>query len=400
MSTTPTITAAYLGHKAAFYDRLIELGYSASAAKKQRQLLVEVAAWAGHQQVPLEDLRGANAETFFRGRRARGRSNLRTPRSLEPFLAYLHHVGVVSATAMNNPTEPLEEFLAHYLTFLRSERGLAPGTAQMYSRVARQLASAECTAGCVDWTGLRAGDVTAFATRTCKGNGVSWSRQVVSALRCLLRYLALEGLTDLSLDQAVLSVAGVSPPPPQGIGLVEVEALLASCDRQSAMGRRDYAMLVLLCRLGLRGGEVVGLTLDDIDWRAGVVVVVGKGGRHDRLPLLADVGEALSDYLHHGRPPTEDRAIFLRCCAPIVGLKATGSIRSILAGACTRAGIAYVHPHRLRHTLATDMLRVGVPLRDIGQVLGHQSAAATSVYAKVDFEGLQVVVRQWPEAAA
>jgi site-specific recombinase XerD len=399
MSTTSTITAAYLAHKAAFYDRLIELGYSASAAKKQRQLLVEVAAWAGHQRVPLADLPSTNVETFFRRRRARGRSNLRTPRSLEPFLAYLHHAGVVSAPTMDNPTDPLEVFLAHYLTFLRSERGLAPGTARMYSRVARQLAS-EGTAVGVDWTGLRAGDVTAFATRTCKGNGVSWSRQVVSALRCLLRYLILEGLTDLSLDQAVLSVAGVSPPPPQGIGPVEVEALLASCDRESVMGRRDYAMLVLLCRLGLRGGEVVRLTLDDIDWRAGVVVVVGKGGRRDRLPLLADVGEALSDYLHHGRPPIEDRAVFLRCCAPIVGLKATGSIRSILAGACTRAGIAYVHPHRLRHTLATDMLRGGVPLRDIGQVLGHQSAAATSVYAKVDFEGLRVVVRQWPEAAA
>jgi site-specific recombinase XerD len=166
------------------------------------------------------------------------------------------------------------------------------------------------------------------------------------------------------------------------------------------MGRRDYAILVLLCRLGLRGGEVVGLTLDDIDWRAGVVMVIGKGGRRDRLPLLADVGEALADYLRHGRPPTEDRAIFLRCCAPIRGLKATGSIRSILAGACARAGIAYVRPHRLRHTLASEMLRGGVTLRDIGQVLGHQSAAATAVYAKVDFEGLRVVARQWPEVAA
>jgi site-specific recombinase XerD len=400
MSTTSAVTAAYLDHKAAFYDRLIELGYSASAAKKQRQLLAEVADWAGRQRVPLEELPSASAEAFFRRRRARGKSNLRTPRSLEPFLSYLRHVGVVGVSAMNTPTDPLETFLSHYVTFLRSERGLAPGTARMYSRVARQLAS-EITDTCgIDWTGLRAGDVTGFATRTCKGNGVSWSRQVVSALRCLLRYLTLEGLTELSLDQAVLSVAGVSPPPPQGIGPVEVEALLKACDRQSAMGRRDYAMLVLMCQLGLRGGEVVRLTLDDIDWRAGVLVVVGKGGRRDRLPLLADVGEALSDYLHQGRPPTEDRAVFLRCCAPIVGLKATGSIRSILAAACIRAGIAYVHPHRLRHTLATDMLRGGVPLRDIGQVLGHQSAAATSVYAKVDFEGLRVVVRQWPEAVA
>lgn len=192
MSTTSTVTAAYLDHKVAFYDRLIELGYSASAAKKQRQLLAELADWAGRQRVPLEDLPGASTEAFFRRRRARGKSNLRTPRSLEPFLSYLHHVGVVGASAMNTPTDPLETFLAHYLTFLRSERGLAPGTARMYSRVARQLASG-CTAGGVDWTGVRAGDVTAFAARTCKGNGVSWSRQVVSALRCLLRYLTFGG---------------------------------------------------------------------------------------------------------------------------------------------------------------------------------------------------------------
>jgi site-specific recombinase XerD len=400
MSTTSSITAAFLEHKAGFYERLIELGYSASAAKKQRQLLAEMAAWAGRHQIPLEDLPSANTEDFFRRRRARGKRNLCTPRSLDPLLAYLRHIGVVGAPACSEPKSPLEVFLARYHTFLTSERGLASGTARMYVRVASELALEAAVGGEVDWTSLRAGDVTEFAMRACGGNGVSWARQVVSALRSLLRYLQLEGLTELALDQAVLSVAGVSPPPPQGISLAEVEALLASCDRQSAMGRRDYAILVLLCRLGLRGGEVVGLTLDDIDWRAGVVVVIGKGGRRDRLPLLADVGEALADYLRHGRPPTEDRAIFLRCCAPIRGLKATGSIRSILAGACARAGIAYVRPHRLRHTLASEMLRGGVTLRDIGQVLGHQSAAATAVYAKVDFEGMRVVARQWPEVAA
>ena len=395
-----TIAAAYLDHKAGFYEGLIELGYSASAAKKQRQLLVELAAWAGRRRIPLEDLPGANTEGFFRRRRAQGKRNLRTSRSLDPLLAYLRHIGAVGAPPPREPTDPLEAFVARYLTFLRSERGLAPGTARMYVRVASQLAL-ECIAGGGDdWTGLRAGDVTDFVALTCSGKGVSWARQVVSALRCLLRYLQLEGLTDLALDQAVLSVAGVSPPPPQGISPAEVEALLASCNRQSAMGRRDYAILILLCRLGLRGGEVVGLTLDDIDWRTGSVVVVGKGGRRDRLPLLADVGEALADYLHHGRPPAEDRAIFLRCCAPIRGLKETGSIRSILAGACIRAGIDYVRPHRLRHTLATEMLRCGVPLRDIGQVLGHQSAAATAVYAKVDLEGLRVVARPWPEVVA
>lgn len=199
-----------------------------------------------------------------------------------------------------------------------------------------------------------------FRQPDVRGHGLSWARQIVSAVRCLLRYLQLEALSDFVLDDAVLSVAGPSSPPPLGIGRAEVEALLSSCDRQSAIGRRDYAILMLLCRLGLRGSEVIGLTLDDIDWRAAELVVVGKNGRRDRLPLHADIGEAVADYLRYGRPQPEDRAVFLRHCAPIRGLGATGSLRSILERSCARAGIAYVHPHRLRHTVATEMLRLPV----------------------------------------
>jgi len=400
MSTSPTSTEGLLEHKAGYYARLIELGYSTSAAKKQRQLLVEFATWTQRRRIPLADLAGAETEAFFLRRRAQGRANLRTPLSLDPLFAYLRHVGALAAPVSCAPTGPLEVFLAGYLSFLTAERGLAQGTAHMYLRMAGQLASEHEGDNGIDWTSLRAGDVTDFTRRACQGQGVSWARQVVSALRCLLRYLQLEGLTDLALDQAVLSTAGVSPPPPQGISPAEVEALLGSCDCQSATGRRDYAILLLLCRLGLRGGEVIGLMLDDIGWRSGEVVVKGKGGRRDRLPLPTDVGEALVDYVCHGRPRTDDRAVFVRHCAPIGRIGETGTIRSVLARACDRAGVAYVRPHRLRHTVATEMLRAGVPLRDIGQVLGHQSAAATAVYTRVDLDSLRVVARHWPEAAA
>jgi integrase/recombinase XerD len=238
--------------------------------------------------------------------------------------------------------------------------------------------------------------VTSFVSRTCSGRGPSSARQVVSALRNLLRFLAMEGLVDLGLDHAVLSVAGRSSSLPRGISPADVEALVAACDGESAIGRRDRAIVLLLCRLGLRGGEVIGLRLDDIDWRAGEIVVTGKGGRRDRLPLPADVGGALADYLQE-RPRVDDRAVFLRQFAPIRALAETGAIRAVLERACARAGIAYVSPHRLRHTVATGMLRAGVSLRDIGQVLGHQATAVTATYAKVDLATLRALARRWPE---
>jgi integrase len=174
-----------------------------------------------------------------------------------------------------------------------------------------------------------------------------------------MRYLRLEGVTELALDDAVLSVAGSNSSLPRGISSAAVTALLGSCDRRRPIGRRDYAILMLLCRLGLRGGEVVGLALDDIDWRAGEIVVAGKGGRRDRLPLAADVGAALGDSLRQDRPRVEDRAVFVRQFAPIRGLAGTGAIRSVLARACHRAGIPYANPHRLRHTLASEVPRTG-----------------------------------------
>ena len=397
MLTMSTSTSVLSDCKAGYYAHLLRLGYSSSAAVKHRALLGEFACWAEGRGIPLEDLATADAEVFFAQRRVGAKRSLRTPRSLVPLFAYLLEIGAVATPTPRVPSGALEVFLDRYLMFLTLERGLASGTTVMYVRVARQFAAERVVAGGLDWCGLRAGHVTAFAGRTCAGHGVSWARQIVSAVRCLLRYLQLEGLSDFALDDAVLAVAGVSPPPPRGIGAADVDALLSSCDRQSAIGRRDYAILVLLCRLGLRGGEAIGLTLDDIDWRAAEIVVAGKNGRRDRLPLQIEVGEALTDYLQHGRPKVDDRAVFLRHCAPIRGLGATGSIRSVLERACARAGIAYVHPHRLRHTVATEMLRAGVPLRDIGQVLGHQGVAATAIYAKVDLEGLRAVTRCWPQ---
>jgi integrase len=270
----------------------------------------------------------------------------------------------------------------------------------VYVRIARLFVDARVSVGDVDLSGLTVRELGLLTTRLCRGLGASSRRQLVSVLRSFLRFLRLEGVTEAALEQAVLSASGSDPSLPRAIAASEVERLLASCDRRRAIGRRDYAILLLLCRLGLRGGEVVALELADIDWRAGELTVCGKGGRRDRLPLPADVGEALAAYLRRGRPVSDSRRVFLREYAPFVGFAGTGALRGVLARACARSGVAYASPHRLRHTTATELLRAGAPLEEIGQLLRHRSAGTTSVYAKVDEQQLRLVARPWPGSAA
>ena len=382
-------------HARGYHAHLLGLGYSRSAAKKHCQLVVHLSEWLERHDVAVHELTAAATEGFFRARRAHGTPNLRTPRSLDPLLAYLRSCGIIAEPVSAVPSDPVGWFLARYRRYLLEERGVVEGTAHFYAYIAGLLAAGRRCDDDLDWSTLRAGEITSFATRTCAGRSLSSARQVVSALRSVLRFLAMEGLCEVRLDQAVLSVAGSTSSLPRGIGSADVEKLVAACAGTSAIELRDRAIVLLLCRLGLRGGEVIGLRLDDIDWRAGVLVVRGKGGRQDRLPVSEEVGGALAAYLAV-RARVEDRAVFLRGSAPRRGLAETGSLRAVMERACARAGIAYVNPHRLRHTVATSMLRQGVSLNDIGQVLGHQATAVTATYASVDLVTLRAVARPWP----
>ena len=183
---------------------------------------------------------------------------------------------------------------------------------------------------------------------------------------------------------------------PRALEPDQVRRLLTGCDRATVTGRRDFAILAVLVRLGLRAGEVAGLRLDDIDWRAGELVVVGKGRRAERLPLPIDVGQALTAYLTDGRPVTaQDRCLFVRVKAPHCGLT-TGGITQVVVAAAKRAGLGQIHAHRLRHTAATEMLRAGAPLAEIGQLLRHRTPLTTAIYAKVDREQLRELARPWP----
>lgn len=392
------ITGPLAPYAGGFGEELAARGYADSSAAAQLRLMAHLSRWLEAQGLDAGGLTPQRLERFREARR-RERSNLLGRRALGPLVDHLRRLGVVGEGRKPVRTWA-DRLLARYRTHLVSERGLAASTVDRYLRVARRFLSS-VDDDMVDLRSLSAQDLDRFLTVECAGRPAGSASNVASSLRALLRFLHVEGLTDSPLDQAVLAGPvrrGSSLP--RAVGTATVERLLVSCDRRRAIGRRDYAVLVLLSRMGLRAGEVAGLELDDIHWRDGEMVVHGKGRRDERLPLPADVGEALAGYLARGRPRTGCRRVFVRVRAPFEGL-GVSTISAIVYRACDRAGLPRVGAHRLRHTTATELLRHGASLSEVGQVLRHHgSAQTTAIYARVDRQALGALVVAWPGGAA
>jgi integrase/recombinase XerD len=288
-----------------------------------------------------------------------------------------------------------------YRAFLIGERGLAAESVRCYRNHAQvfltQLPDPVDTA----LAGLSAGQVTEFVVGYCRGRNTWSAKAMVTALRSLLRFLHAAGWIPVPLVGAVPSVAswrGASLP--RSLEPAQVKAMVAGCDLGTEVGLRDHAVLVVLARLGLRTAEVAALRLEDLDWRAGQMLVRGKGNRVERLPVPVAVGQALTGYLTGGRPRCACRSVFVTARGrPPRPLTAT-AVRQVVARACARAGLPRLGAHRLRHTLASDMLRAGTPLAQVGQVLRHRSQLSTAIYAKVDHASLRELARPWPGGAA
>jgi site-specific recombinase XerD len=310
----------------------------------------------------------------------------------------LRGLGVLAAEEPAPAGSPTDLLLVSFARYLLAERGLAAGTVRGYVTHARWFLDG--LAPDVGLAGVMASEVTGVVLRkAASGVSVSATQYFVSALRAFLRFCFVEGLLEADLSRAALAVTGRRRSSlPRGISRTDAAALLGGCDRRRALGRRDYAVIIMLLRLGLRAHEVAALSLDDIDWHAGELVVRGKGGREDRLPLPADVGEAIASYLRRGRPSSERREVFLRARAPYEPI-APGTVRSTVRRACRRAGIAEVGAHRLRHTMACEMISAHVPLQRIGQVLRHRSLQSTAIYARVDVDQLRLLAAPWPGGA-
>lgn len=287
---------------------------------------------------------------------------------------------------------------AGYRRYLLVERGLSDATVDCYGPRARRFLAERDGPGGLRLAELTAADVSGFLARECPRHGAASAQLLVTVVRSLLGYLHVEGFIAAPLEWAVPAVAALRGRAlPQALEPATLSALLGTCDRRRTVGRRDYAILLLLSRLGLRASEVAGLGLDDVGWRAGELVVHGKGGRVDSLPLPVDVGEALASYLRR-RPLVVDdcRALFLKVITP-GGPMSRYAVGAVVREACWRAGIPRMGCHRLRHTAATEMLRSGATLEEIGQVLRHRERRTTAIYARVDHATLRAVAMPWPE---
>jgi len=387
-------------HVSGYRRALAELGYSERTTRTHMELLAHLSRWLDEASIDLGGLTDDRLVEFLTARRRGGDRGLVTAFGVAPLLGYLRGLGVVPSCSRALPAGPGAALLERYRNYLVSERGVAPQGVVRYERVAELFVRSVAVGGDVDWAALSAGDVSRFVVRECSNRGGSSARNLVAALRSLLRFAHLDGWTPLGLAKAVPSVAGWQARSlPRWVGRDDVRRLLESCDRHSDGGRRDYAMLLLLVRLGLRAGEVAGMQLEDIDWRAGEVVVHGKDRRDERMPLPNDVGQALADYLGAGRPATVSRSVFLRLLAPRQGLTATG-VTGAVYNACDRAGLSRIGAHRLRHTAGTDMLRAGASLAEVGHTLRQREPKTTAIYAKVDHTRLRLLARAWPGGAA
>ncbi len=352
-----------------FEASLLEQGYSALAVRNILKDVGAVGRWMQERDLRPGQLTPAVFADFRVDCLAWGRRKIPSVKSFEPLLRYLRAEGVI--TEPPEPESPVGRLLVDYRRWLVTERGLAESTVIRYENLARRFLELHSVGDGVEAAALTGAEVVAFLLRESERVSVGSAKGRVAELRSLLKFLFVRGLTPRLLTTAVPPVAGWRETGiPKALPAGHVALLLDSCDRGDPVQARDYAILMLVARLGLRSIEVARLELGDVDWRGGRIIVRGKGSREDGMPLPTDVGRALAEYLTAARPQTLLRSVFICCKAPRRGIR-PDLVSDVTRRACDRAGLPRVGAHRLRHTLATEMLRRGVKLVDIGQVLRH-----------------------------
>ena len=379
-----------------FEEDLACQGYR--SASDHLYVMAQLSRWMGSERLGAADLSVSRTENFAEWRKANGYVSPVSPTRLWRLIDHLVAVGAVAGFEPAVADTPTESVIERYRCYLLGERGFQCDSVRVYVDVARLFLLWLSADGDLDLGKMTAAEVTRFVLGESQRLRVASAKAMTTRLRSLLRFLYVQGFTANLLADAVPSVAGWRLASlPRALRPAQTTGLLNSCDRRTRVGRRDFAVLVVLSRLGLRAGEVARLQLGDIDWRSGDLLVRGKGGRRDRLPLPVDVGEAIVAWLTRGRPPCQSVSVFVRVRAPHRALS-SGGVSAVVWHACERAGVERAGAHRLRHSAATGMLAAGASLDEIGQVLRHQRRDTTAIYAKVDRRSLAAVVRPWPGA--
>ncbi len=392
----------FKSHLGKFADYLAQQGYAKKTVHYQILIASRFSAWIEQQGLTHTSAVADHWQSFLCDRSGQQQIRRGHNAALIRFLDFLRTEGAIPSENVSKPqltaTEQCAQSYEHYLYEVR---GLTKATVVNYMPFVLSFLDARFGAGPVDISSLSATDVVRFVQNQATHLHRKRAKLMTSALRSFLKYSCYCNETTLDLVAAVPTVANWSMPSvPRGISKDQVKQLLASFDRSTAMGSRDYAILILVARLGLRLSEVTFLELDDIDWNSGSLSVRGKGGRSHTFPLTDEVGVAISTYLQTGRPTSPCRRVFLRAKAPIEGFRGITGISSVIRHALERYGIhsPSYGAHQFRHGLATEMLRQGASLGEIGDVLGHRNPQTTTIYTKVDIEALRTLAIAWPGA--
>jgi len=388
-------------HLQSFAALVSQQGYCNVNGWLKIRLVAKLSRWLHQRRIPLNELNEARIAAFLNARWKRLARHSGDQITMTLLLRHLRQAEVVAPPPLTNGSD-LELMILEYQGFLLSERSLMPSTTGKYLEVARRFLSRRFPDRKLYLKKLQAKDITDFVLHDTSNRGRRSAQLMTTVLRSFLRFLFQKGRIAMNLAVVVPSVPHQRLAElPRYLEARDVEKVLGSCDRRRKIGKRDYAILLLLARLGLRANEVVQLTLDDIDWRAGELLIRGKGARVDRLPLLQDVGQALADYLKNARPVCSSRRMFIQCRAPLEGFARPGCVSNLVRWALQRVHLSPSNrgAHVLRHSLATGMLRNGASLAQIGQVLRHQLPQTTEIYAKVDFNALRVLALPWTGGA-
>lgn len=382
------------------YEALLgEHGYSRRSIYVHLHIVSDLSRWLKRQRLDVDDVDERTVGRYLQSRqrfvgRYRGASSIPSK-----FLGMLRDQGIVNHKSISVAVDACEVVIANFKQYLAQERGLSVSIQSDYTHFAHQFLRERFGSGSVQLSTLSATDVTEFVRHHAHRRSARSAQHIVGSLRAFLRYLRYQGEITNDLAACVPRVANWSHSAlPRFLQPGQVQQVLDHCNRRSVMGLRNYAILLLLARLGLRACEIVAMTLDDIDWRASHLMVRGKGGQRDQMPLPAEVGRAIAVYLRKARPSCASRRLFIREHAPRVGFANSAAVSTLVQRALADAGVDSPHTgaYVFRHSLATGMLRQGASLGEIGQLLRHAHPDTTQIYAKVDVDALRPLALRWP----
>lgn len=395
-------TGPLVPHLDAFAAVLSGQGYSRSTTKVKIRAISKLSQWLQKRHLVIEDLNESCINKFIRYRKKRNLLRSGDQLALKQFITFLREEGILSAFVPEIKASDIQRIENSFAQYLQQERGLSQATVDNYLPTIRRFLTERFRKRKILFEKLRTQDISKFVLRYAHTMSPGRAQTMVNALRSFFRFLQQRGEIAIDLAAAVPAVAKWQfSEIPKFLQPEQVKHILESCDRSTSTGKRNYAILLLMSQLGLRAGEIVHMELDDILWETGELIVKGKSSRDEKLPLPHDVGQAIATYLRDIRPRCSSRRLFIRMVAPLRGFSSSVTVCTIVRDSLARAGIntGFKGAHLFRHTLATNMLRGGANITEIGEILRHQHPNATEIYTKVDFASLRTIAQPWPGGA-